>query len=57
MMRFIRTRALIAAAFFIALLVMYRFDWRMTVAVFAFVIVTGVVTAPSLFFPDDPHIG
>jgi hypothetical protein len=26
--------ALIAAAFFVALLVMYGFDWRMTVAVF-----------------------
>lgn len=30
----VRTVALIAAAFFVALLVMYGFDWRMTVAVF-----------------------
>jgi hypothetical protein len=33
-MGLVRTVALIAAAFFVALLVMYGFDWRMTVAVF-----------------------
>jgi hypothetical protein len=30
----VRTVALIAAAFFVAMLVMYGFDWRMTIAVF-----------------------
>ena len=57
-MRFIRNAALIAAAFFIALLVMYHFDWRMAVAVFAFNIVVMAVAAPWLFFPDEPpHFG
>jgi hypothetical protein len=35
----VRTVALIAAAFFVALLVMYGFDWRMTIAVFVMAIV------------------
>jgi hypothetical protein len=47
MMRSIRTAALIAAAFFIALLVMYRFDLQMAVAVFGFAIGMAVM-APFL---------
>lgn len=47
MMRLIRTAALIAAAFFIALLVMYRFDWRMAFAVFLMTIAFAAV-APFL---------
>ena len=38
----VRTVALIAAAFFVALLVMYGFDWRMSVAVF-FLSIFGLV--------------
>jgi hypothetical protein len=41
----VRTVALIAAAFFVALLVMYDFDWRMTIAVFGFCLV-GLAIAP-----------
>jgi len=40
------TVALIAAAFFVALLVMYGFDWRMTIAVFVsvpFILVLGIL--------------
>jgi hypothetical protein len=41
-----RTVALIAAAFFAAMLVMYDFDWRMTIGVFVIVpvmLVIGIV--------------
>jgi hypothetical protein len=44
----VRTVALIAAAFFVAMLVMYGFDWRMTVGVFFI----GVVATAALALTD-----
>jgi hypothetical protein len=46
----LRTAALIAAAFFVAMLVMYGFDWRMTVAVFFTMLFMGVVIEPFAVF-------
>jgi hypothetical protein len=42
-MRLIRTAALIAVAFFIGLLIIYRFDWRMAITVFGIAIGMAVV--------------
>jgi hypothetical protein len=47
MMRLIRTATLIAVAFFIALLIIYRFDWRMAITVFGIAIGMAVM-APLL---------
>lgn len=53
-MRLIRTVALSAIAFFIALLVIYGFDWRMAITVFGIAIGMAVLAPFSSHGP--PHI-
>jgi len=47
----VRTAALIAAAFFGALLLMYNFDWGMAIAVFAIALVFVVIMIATRWSP------